>query len=135
VIELISADDVRRKCEKCLTIQKGNAVPDERTTLKNAIDKYLKTLAPHVWFRKQWGGGIYQHSGDSDYTICAWGRFGVIESKHPIDKPPLEEAQKLFQEKITRAGGFVIQATCVSDVIVSLENIRAGRGWDGRCGR
>jgi hypothetical protein len=99
-------------------------MPDERTTLKAAIDKYLKSLAPAVWFRKKWGGGIYQHKGDSDYMLCAYGRFGVIEAKHPITKPELKIDQREFQKKIMRAGGFVAEVTDLSDVIILMENLR-----------
>jgi hypothetical protein len=98
-------------------------MPDERTTLKREIDAYLKTLAPNVWFRKKWGGGIYGNSGDSDYTVCAWGRFGVIEAKHPIKKPKLKPDQVFYQKEIVRAGGFVIEATSVGEIQVAFERL------------
>lgn len=91
-------------------------MPNERETLKTRIDEYLKTLAPNVWNRKKWGGGVYQHEGDWDWFVCAWGSFGVIEAKHPITHPDLAPAQKLFGQKIKAAGGFCIEATGVHDV-------------------
>ncbi len=100
-------------------------MPDERTTLKRAIDKYLKSLAPAVWYRKKWGGGNMEHEGDPDYTLCAWGRFGCIEAKHPVTRPKLEPAQVFTTRAIQRAGGFLIEAYDVSDVVVGLAAIHA----------
>jgi hypothetical protein len=99
-------------------------VPNERETLKRQIDQYLKSLAPDVWFRKNWGGGVYGHSGDSDWVVCVRGRFVFIEAKHPVKKPKLEADQKFTQENVRRAGGFTIEATDVSDVVVSLSRLR-----------
>lgn len=103
-------------------------MPNERETLKRQIDKYLDTLVPGVWSRKIWGGGIYGHEGDSDWVVCAWGRFGFIEAKHPIKKKKLEAAQTFTQEYVRRAGGWTVEAHDVSDVVVAINRIRVELG-------
>jgi hypothetical protein len=120
-----------RNAEEALLQERSREVPDERTTLKNAIDRYLKQLAPEVWYRKKWGGGAYQHKGDPDYYLCAWGRYVAIEAKHPIKQPELEADQTMTLEKLQKAGAFVIHATSVQDVVNGLDAVRriVGKHW------
>ena len=102
-------------------------MPNERTTLKNQIDAYLRELRPHVWFRKKWGGGVFQHEGDWDYFVIYYGLGGVIEAKHPITRPKLAPAQIVFGNTIVRAGGFAIEAFSVNDVRLGLAKAHAIR--------
>jgi hypothetical protein len=89
---------------------------NERDQLKAAVDRYLKTLRPHVFSEKRWGGGVYGREGVSDYTGCAWGHYFAIEIKHPITRPAATKAQQIFHGHVRAARGNVLVAYSVADV-------------------
>ena len=111
-------------------------MPDERTTLKASIDSYLKTLAPSVWYRKRWGGGVYQHSGEWDYVLCVDGQHVEVEAKHPVTKPPLKADQENHGRRIRAAGGITVSVTSrheLENAILAIRLGHVGRGdrYDG----
>jgi hypothetical protein len=96
---------------------------NEREQLKAAVDKYLKTLRPHVMAEKRWGGGVYGREGVSDYTGCAWGQYFAIEIKHPVTRPAPTKAQQVFHGHVRAALGHVCVAYSVTDVAMFLADL------------
>lgn len=91
-------------------------MPDERTTLKNAVNKYLTTLEPDVFWEKR-SPGLGSKTGTADYTGIAWGLPFALEIKHPNGRGVTKADQKLYAKKVTRAGGYAYSACSVGEVV------------------
>lgn len=97
---------------------------DERTGLKNVVNRYLKTLEPDVFWEKRWGGGLYTKSGVSDYTGIAWGVPFALEIKHPNKRGTVSPDQVVYQHRFERAGGRVAVAASLGEVTAFFDRLR-----------
>lgn len=101
-------------------------MPNERTTLKKAVDEYLQGLAKRrapVWFFKV-AGGPFQKVGIPDFIGCVSGMFVAIELKHPTDqnsKP--SRIQRYVAGLIIRAGGQFFVCRSVESVKDAITNV------------
>lgn len=86
--------------------------------VKFKIKEYLKGLAPSLWFFCPMMNG-YGMSGVPDIVGLYKGRFFAIEVKRPGGKP--KPWQNLVMNAITLAGGLVIVAECLENVMVAFE--------------
>jgi penicillin-binding protein-related factor A (putative recombinase) len=71
--------------------------------LTGKIRRYLNSLDDSFFFKVRGGPG--QHKGVSDLIGVYHGRFTALEVKLPSNKRGLTLYQKVFLQKVKRAGG------------------------------
>lgn len=91
--------------------------------IKDAICKYLRTLAPDLWFYRA-QGGAYGHPGVPDIVCCYRGRWVGLEVKTPTGR--VSGFQTQCREDVMSAGGVYEVVRSVDDARKVIEGLDRG---------
>jgi hypothetical protein len=94
------------------------AVIYPHSTLCALISKYLKSLAPDVWFFRPTGMG-YGRTGIPDFIVCRHGQFLALEAKSGRDTVKPWQERELAA--IQAAGGAALVVRELADVVRIME--------------
>ena len=93
------------------------------SSVKDAVQRYLKSLGKDCWHFKT-HGSIYGILGLPDIIGVYKGRFFGVELKRPGEKP--RKIQGVVMKAIARAGGVVGVATSKDEMREIIEGMERG---------